>query len=429
MKIFWSWQSDTAGKTGRFFVRDCLLEAVRKLKDEEDLIEPSEREARDALHVDSDRQGVPGSPDLADLIFTKIDAAEVFVADVTPVSRIPARTLTDGSRIRAKRNMNPNVAIELGYALKSLGSRQVLMILNEHHGKREHLPFDLAHKAGPILYLLKDDASKPEIEQEAGRLTQALVTALRPYVREAGAALTAASPRTERSSTFAKFAYFERGTTLAEVGVRGEDPVVDYGYWDERGFYLRVISDSAPSQPFGRVDLREALSASSMPGLDRDLGGFYRANSYGGIAFDVESQAEGALSNSTQVFQNGEIWGINREFIALRGEGLVVPSVAIEQAYRNSLSSYIRFLDTKLQLSGPYKVIAGATGLAGVTLGVRSYGGSERVPFLAQSLEVTARVLTKVDQIQFLVTFFRELWDAAGLSRPEEIDGFPPERT
>jgi hypothetical protein len=32
MKIFWSWQSDTPGKTGRYFVRDALLEAIRVLK-------------------------------------------------------------------------------------------------------------------------------------------------------------------------------------------------------------------------------------------------------------------------------------------------------------------------------------------------------------------------------------------------------------
>jgi len=28
MKIFWSWQADTDGKTGRHFVRDALTEAV-----------------------------------------------------------------------------------------------------------------------------------------------------------------------------------------------------------------------------------------------------------------------------------------------------------------------------------------------------------------------------------------------------------------
>ena len=41
MKIFWSWQSDTDGKTGRFFVRDALEEAIKQLKQPPDVEEPT----------------------------------------------------------------------------------------------------------------------------------------------------------------------------------------------------------------------------------------------------------------------------------------------------------------------------------------------------------------------------------------------------
>jgi len=37
MKIFWSWQSDTPETTGRYFVRDALIEAVAQLKIPEDI--------------------------------------------------------------------------------------------------------------------------------------------------------------------------------------------------------------------------------------------------------------------------------------------------------------------------------------------------------------------------------------------------------
>jgi hypothetical protein len=53
------------GNIGRFFVRDALIEVIDALKTDKDIVEPSEREALDALHLDADRQGVPGSPDLA----------------------------------------------------------------------------------------------------------------------------------------------------------------------------------------------------------------------------------------------------------------------------------------------------------------------------------------------------------------------------
>ena len=56
---------------------------------------------------------------------------------ITPVSRIPKRWGEADSR--EKRNMNPNVAIELGYAQHALGDEQVLMVLNEHYGDREFL--------------------------------------------------------------------------------------------------------------------------------------------------------------------------------------------------------------------------------------------------------------------------------------------------
>src|ERR1700719_4702491 len=85
MKVFWSWQSDTPGKIGRHFVRDALNAAIQQLKQAPDIEEPTERETRSALHLDQDRKGIPGSPDLARVILEKIEQSAVFVADVTPV--------------------------------------------------------------------------------------------------------------------------------------------------------------------------------------------------------------------------------------------------------------------------------------------------------------------------------------------------------
>ncbi len=65
MKIFWSWQSDTPGKTGRFLIRDALRDAIETLKVPPDVEEPTSKDSRDALHLDQDIQGVTGIPDLA----------------------------------------------------------------------------------------------------------------------------------------------------------------------------------------------------------------------------------------------------------------------------------------------------------------------------------------------------------------------------
>jgi hypothetical protein len=167
MKVFWSWQSDTPGKIGRHFVRDALRAAIEQLKEEPDIKEPTERETRSAMHLDHDRQGISGSPDLAPVILEKIAESAVFIADVTPVGTV---TITS-EQGTPKRIINPNVAIELGYALHALTDRALLMVMNEHYGARVDLPFDLQGKAGPIMFTLAPDADRQKVLNTSRQLT------------------------------------------------------------------------------------------------------------------------------------------------------------------------------------------------------------------------------------------------------------------
>ncbi|MBY5592691.1 hypothetical protein HFO49_35680 [Rhizobium leguminosarum] len=73
MKVFWSWQADTPGESGRHFVRKALDAAIGKLKQGNEIAEAD----RDALHLDHDRKGLSGSPDLAPAILTKIQSSQV----------------------------------------------------------------------------------------------------------------------------------------------------------------------------------------------------------------------------------------------------------------------------------------------------------------------------------------------------------------
>jgi hypothetical protein len=147
MKVFWSWQSDTRGKTGRHLVRDALKAAIEQLKQDLDVVEPIERETRSELHVDHDRQGILGSPDLARVILEKIEQSSVFIGDVTLTGFVKAADEPETK----KKVINSNVAIELGYALHALSDRALLMVMNEYYGTRAELPFDLQTKAGHII--------------------------------------------------------------------------------------------------------------------------------------------------------------------------------------------------------------------------------------------------------------------------------------
>ena len=167
MKVFWSWQSDHEGRISRHFVREALSLAIKAINESDEISEAD----RDDLTLDHDRKGVPGSPDLANVILEKIKASDVFVADVTPVGK------TKGDP--PKPLINSNVAIELGYAFHVLTDRKLIMIMNSHFGSHNDLPFDLRHKAGPIFYQLAPDGDKDTIKTGQKRLVTELTAALR----------------------------------------------------------------------------------------------------------------------------------------------------------------------------------------------------------------------------------------------------------
>ncbi len=126
--IFYSWQSDTRAAANRTLIERSLEDAAKDIREDGSIaLEPV---------VDRDTLAVPGAPDIDKTILEKIDASEVFVADVTIVN-------TDSG---AEPTPNPNVLIELGYALKALGTQRVVLVQNTAFGSPERLPFDLRQK-------------------------------------------------------------------------------------------------------------------------------------------------------------------------------------------------------------------------------------------------------------------------------------------
>jgi hypothetical protein len=83
-----------------------------------------------------------------------------------------------------KKLINSNVAIELGYALRALGSQGILMVMNDFYGGRADLPFDLQARAGPMLFNLPPDADIEIRTLEKARLKSQLKGALRLCIEE-----------------------------------------------------------------------------------------------------------------------------------------------------------------------------------------------------------------------------------------------------
>jgi len=144
--IFYSWQSDIRAAACRTLIEDALLAAAQVIgRDESVGVEPA---------IDRDTQDVAGSPDIAATILAKIDAADAFVADVTIVN----------SGAVGRPTPNPNVLVELGYALKSLTSERVVLVQNVAFGGPEQLPFDLRQKR-TITYSSAADAAERVTER------------------------------------------------------------------------------------------------------------------------------------------------------------------------------------------------------------------------------------------------------------------------
>ena len=141
---FFSWQSDLPET--RSTIRWALERAVRNLNRGGTLEE--------ALRVDQDTDEVAGWPDIAATILTKIERCELFVADITPIN---------GPDPEARLTPNPNVMLELGYALATgIGRTRIVCIVNDAYvpeGDLSRLPFDV-RGGRPLSFTLQDPSER-----------------------------------------------------------------------------------------------------------------------------------------------------------------------------------------------------------------------------------------------------------------------------
>ena len=200
--VFYSWQSDVPGKLNRYFIEDALKDATALISND-DSVEESPR-------VETDTLGIPGSPDIFQTILDKIEQSDVFVCDLTVINStvkdefittiinnrlIDLLNISDGATnsntelsvlekaLEIRLTPNPNVLIELGYALKTLGGKRVIMVINEYFCERNQLPFDLHTKRVHSYCYDGSGGSKQQIKQ---KLVNFFALALRTIFDEIG---------------------------------------------------------------------------------------------------------------------------------------------------------------------------------------------------------------------------------------------------
>jgi hypothetical protein len=354
--IFFSWQSDRPPANGRNVLNQALRNAAKAVLADVD-VEDALRDQ--GLAIDSDTNGVGGTPPIVDTIFRKIDQTFVFVADLTFVAM----------RADGRPSPNPNVLIEYGWALKSIGHSLIVTVMNTAYGDPDkNMPFDMAHLRYPLCYRLPEDASVEEKQKVRAELTGKLEGALKAI---------AASPdfrsRLPRPTPAPLFSAAKASDSGARFRSPGEPIGHAHGsggagnpirFADGPAMWLRLLPIQNVDKELSPVRLASLVKQTLRPMGGDDLQGwshFIADDGFG--SYEVLSgEASDAMSF---VFRTGEIWGATTIYLKY-ADGIVFD----KRPFVGALSNYVDLLKTTLKIDGPYEWIAGYSGVKGRELDI-----------------------------------------------------------
>jgi hypothetical protein len=404
--IFWSWQSDLDPRVTRNLVRDALASAIEDL-----------HAGLDERHeLTSDTQGVAGTPDIVATILAKIDAAAVFVGDVTPVA------LTETGRAVA----NPNVLIELGYAKKALGLNRVLMVWNTafEGAQIDRLPFDMRGRRGPLSYCLPIGAATEELRVAREKLRRAFAEALRLSIG-AAAPVTGLDPVAEWQSAGPTnpALWFDESSplTINEDGTPGSKILHPGPYG-----YVRLLPRrwTAPAD-FGQRPTR--------PKILGDTQGFSWGMTRGGqivYSGSLRVAERLPLTNFAMQFKStGEIWGVTPFLTNGQRGGPFFADSFIRGAYE-FIEANIKHLEESGG-SGPYEIRMGMTDMTSFRWTTATEWGGRPVALDdASEARMTVAGNTEEEMLAALEVGWGEVAGSFGLPQPprsilvKQIRGF-----
>ncbi len=402
--LFFSWQSDLDKRTNRNFIHRCLEKAAAQLNSEPEV----EDAPRDAIVVDQDTQGVMGHPDIVQTILSKIDACEVFIPDFSLV----------GSTENGKKCPNPNVMIEYGYALKSLGFEKILPIMNTAYGSFEDLPFDLRNKRAPLGFHLEAGASDEAIKQQRDALTQSLVKILKSSLNKPKLVEVKVNPE---NLYYKHVASIDSKTTMS---LRDENG----GYIPSSGMFV-LITPSGTWSPSNVV-----FSDTVRKGL-RPLGRWQSSSLHRWpdsmevyeVVLGKENDRDRPRMRFTHLSSDGLLLAFDRfrqdeetnKKYECRG---VVPSTYIEQQLTSGLKSFLHFYKEYTSYVPPFNILVGLHNISDFKLAVPPgyFNKVSEEPYLK------GRVMTLFESVSFetdiealLQPFFAKVWDEVCMERPK----------
>lgn len=418
--VFFSWQLDTPATIGRNFIKESLELACRDIASRVQV-----NEADRDLFVDSDTKDVPGQPPIADTIFKKIDSAGVYVADLTFIGR----------RINGRLTPNPNVLIEYGWALKSLGFERIICIMNEAYGEPSdaNLPFNLKHVRWPKTFNLSEKATPNEIGREKATLVKYLIMAIKaslatiPEVKE-----DAPLAFSERKSLDGPSRFRVRAE---EIGI--EDGFIRSGLPKKLflqpgpSMWLRVMPVNDPGKKLRIHGIKECARenlSKIVPLVNQGSGfSFLRARDGIGTYYNLPQGQEVNsdvlnIESLTFIFESCEIWSVDVSLLTHDPENIFYAN--IQEAFTEGLRNYSSFL-RKLGIKGQLKWKAGLVDIKNRRLVYPLPRGSVKMAHwpvcLLWNIENEGQIIDNQNPITSLLPFYENIFNSCGLPRPDYL--------
>ena len=337
--VFWSWQSDLDARVTRDLICEALIGAAADLDAELD----------ERIEMTSDTKGVAGTPDIVATILAKIEKAQVFVGDFTPLA------LSAGGKALA----NPNVLIELGYAKRAIGLERVILVWNTAFpgASIDNLPFDMAGRRSPMALHLPAGAALAELRTVREGLRKRLREALRLSIAAATPAVEPLRPKWQ-SEEPASGLWFNPAVPLPinDSGTSGTKMTSEGPYR-----FVRILprSWSAPTK-YGANGIRLAILGPTQSSSWGTVKGGHLT--YKG-SFRADQQTP--LTNFVMQFcETGEIWGVDAFGANGEAGGRFFADAAI-----NHFFAFIRDNIPVFQAQGakgPFEIMMGVTDLRGL---------------------------------------------------------------
>ncbi|TJW51945.1 MAG: hypothetical protein E5X65_20660 [Mesorhizobium sp.] len=422
-KVFWSWQNDYSPKTCRHFIREALVAAIAQVADEIGVDDAARPE------IDHDTKGERGMADIAATILNKIADAAVFAADLTPIAQSQA----------GKWLPNPNVMIELGWAMHRPGWERVIGILNMASGARvEDLPFDIRQRR-VLTFVLTENADKPTRAAVRSKLVSDLTEALRINLQERAEAVAATTTITGVAASSDNFSIWaSAGETLIHNDAFGDARRGKVAIPDVPRSYMRIIPAGWKNElplvsDIARLHQSEFVDAPSDSARDGDFG----ATEEGFVRYWITEWVEAnkpSSRNMTMFFEDtGEFWMLHGSVIAQhQGQSLLREQLMLGQ-WSRTLRRAMTVMD-RFQAHKTRRVEAGLFGVK--DLHWFSEWQGDRTP---SRRNATREVLQGADwsaeaQLTFLTNAYNRVRNLFALGRSTEaevaqiLQRFDPER-